>query len=89
MGLFFEALSKASLSIPKGNQGLWSPVVFNYYFLKGQIPPFHLYHFLFHLAFFSFYLYFNISLILQNLGFGDDRCKEQHFRVVQPGPPCG
>lgn len=65
-----QSQSKASL---KGTQGLGSPVAFNDYFLKGPISPLHLYHFPFHLLFLSFHLYFNLSLIPQSLGLGDER----------------
>lgn len=55
---------------------------------------FNLYHFLFHLPAFYFYLHFDRSIVPQNLGFDDHfikmiSTKRRLFRVVHLGLPCG
>lgn len=74
--LFIAALRKTSLTaFLKGNQDLGPQWYLIIIFSQVQFLLFHQYHFLFHMPFFSFCLHFNLSVILQNLGFGDHHIK--------------
>lgn len=90
MGLFIAALSKASPTASlKGSQGCGLQWYFIILSSKVQFVLKRLYHFLFHVLFFSFYLLFDPSLIPQNLGFGEHRFKEKRFQSSPTRTSCG